>query len=105
MVAQIKLYNLLHLVLDSIAGATVCIEAERGCVCVCVRACFHVSTRVEFLPHLIFCLVSIWQLYAVNNIEHSHNPSNETQAGFFSFFFWIPRSVICIDFEHNARNI
>ena len=68
---------------------------------VCVRACFLVSTRVERLPHFIFCLVSVWQLYAGNNIKHSHNQSNETHVG----FFWIPRSVICSDFEDNARNI
>ena len=52
-------------------------------MCVCARAYFHVSRRVELLPHLIFCLVSVWQPYAVNNIEHSHNQSKETHAGFF----------------------
>ena len=66
-------------------GVRVCIETERGCVRVCVRACFLVSTRVERLPHFIFCLVSVWQLYAGNNIKHSHNQSNETHAGFFFF--------------------
>ena len=40
-------------------GATVCIETERGLVRVCVRACFHVSTRVEFLPHLFLSCVCL----------------------------------------------
>ena len=82
MIAQIKLNNFLHFVLVSIVGARVCIETKRGCVCVCAF-CFRVSTRVELLPHLIFCLVSVWQLYAVNNTEHSHNQSFETHRGFF----------------------
>ena len=85
MVAQITLSSLLHFVLVSIVGGRLCIKTERGCVRVCVRACFHVSAHVEFLPHFIFCLVSVWQLYAVNSIEHSHTQSNETHAGFFFF--------------------
>ena len=42
-----------------IVGARVGTEIEQGCVHVCVRACCHVSTREEFLPHIIFCLVSV----------------------------------------------
>ena len=59
-----------------------------------MRACFRVSRRVEVLPHYIFCLVSVWQLYAVNNTEYSHNHSNETHAGvFFLFFFFLDTKV------------
>ena len=40
---------------------------------------------------------------------HSYNQPNETHtfifAFMFFFFFWIPRLVICSDFENNRRNI
>ena len=84
MVAQIKIVEL-SLFHSSQHSGSKSMHSDGAwlCMCVCVHACFHISACVELLPHLIFYLVSVWQLYAVNNIEHSHNQSNETHAGFF----------------------
>ena len=73
---------------------------------VSVSQCFrHVGTCVQLLSPLIFCLVSV--LSGISTWRNGtpifeERTSNQTQT---QVFFWMPRSVDCSDFEHNARNL
>ena len=71
--------------------------------------CFrHVGTCVQLLSPLIFCLMSVLSgIRAQRNgtPTSEEQTSNQTLTQVAVFSFWIPRSVGCSDFQHNARNI
>ena len=106
--AQVKLQNFLHFILHSIVGGSYAFSWS-VVMCLCLRACFHVSTHVKLLSHHIFCLVSLssccvmWITLSTVTISQAKH----TQVFFVCFLFWTPRLVSFSELghmEHNAKN-
>jgi len=107
---QIKLYAFLYFrrfVTDYNQGVRVCTETECG-QCARLWAClsvFVMSVHVYnfYLPALSHLFSACFKWHKCRIVKrHTYIRGADQQPNTNTGFFWIPRSVDCSDFEHNA---
>ena len=77
------------------------------CTFVSMPQCFrHVGTCVQLVsPYLLSSVCFKWRKCISSEMAHLPLRSGQATKHKHRGFFWIPRSVDCSDFEHNARNL